>query len=62
MTITEARDAVDMSRVPKANIDRLVKAMADRMHDIRRNDPEKWARLYEEGRAIIARLEANTAK
>lgn len=58
MTITEARNAVDMNRVPKANIDRLMKSMADMLHDIRRNDPEHWAKLYEEGSAVLARLAA----
>lgn len=58
MTIQEARQRVDMNSVPKANIDRLMKAMADMMHDIRRNHPDEWAKLYEEGKATIARLAA----
>jgi len=58
VTVTEARNAVDMNRVPKANVDRLMRAMANKMHEIRRNDPEQWAKLYEEGSAVLARLAA----
>ena len=52
---------VDMNKVPKANMDGFLKAMADELVRIKVEEPEHWARLCARADQIAAERAARSA-